>query len=132
MDFLPAWYYSNCGAERFAVSLKREIAKHNSVHGYEFVMLDGESKLNFYMQLPPTTQHFGVNGKRQDQNMESLQQQWPMLKEQKPNVIVISRKLYAPILDQAFPQYTKVSLPHQQCLPFVSAPEENEAVAYIP
>lgn len=132
MDVLPAWYYSNCGVQRFATVLKREVEKHKPWAAYQVVLLDGESKLNFYLQLPPETQHYNVSGKRETQTAATLQQSWPMLKNHLPNVIIISRKLYAPILDQAFPEYTKVSLPHRQCAPFISGEEDNEAVAYIP
>ncbi len=132
MDILPAIYYSNCGIERFALALKHEVEKKKTWDPNQVVMLDAESKLSFYLQLPPTTQYLGVQGKREAQTAATLQQKWPMLKNPLPNVIVISRKLYAPILDQAFPEYTKVSVPHKQCLPFISGEEANEAVAYIP
>lgn len=132
MDVLPAIYYSNCGIERFAVALKREVEKKKTWDPNQVVMLDAESKLSFYLQLPPETKYYGVNGKRETQTAATLQQSWPMIKNHLPNVIVISRKLYAPILDQAFPEYTKVTVPHKQCLPFISGEEANEAVAYIP
>lgn len=132
MDVLPAIYYSNCGIERFSIALKREVEKKKTWDPSQVVMLDAESKLSFYLQLPPQTQYLKVDGKREAQTAATLQQSWPMLKNHLPNVIVISRKLYAPILDQAFPEYTKVTVPHKQCLPFITGEEANEAVAYIP
>jgi hypothetical protein len=132
MDLGPAWYYAQCGVERFAVSLKREAEKQKPWASWHVVMLDAETKLNFYLQLPPDTKNYDPLGDRAKQTEATLHQAWPVLKQQEPGTIIISRKLYAPVLDKTFPQYTKVSLPTGSCSSLQSSRDENMPIAYIP
>lgn len=132
MDILPAWYYSQYGVERFAVRLQHEASKQHPWSHYQVVMLDAETKLSFYLQLPPTVKNYDVKGRRKDQTEQTLQASWPALQHPAANTIYISRKLYEPILDKKFPLYLKVMLPRRPDLPFVKENNENMPVAYIP
>lgn len=133
MDALPAWYYSRCGIARFATNLQREAEKQRPWQSWQVVMLDAESKLNFYLMLPPTTKNYDIAGDRAHQTPEGLLQRWrPVLENHAPNVIIISRKQYAPILDRTFTEYLKVTMPIGNCLQFSSDAEGDMPIAYIP
>ncbi len=62
LDIAPAWYYSRCGVERFATHLKHEAEKQRPWSAWHVVMLDAETKLSFYLNLPPNVQNFDVAG----------------------------------------------------------------------
>jgi 4-amino-4-deoxy-L-arabinose transferase-like glycosyltransferase len=132
MDAVPAWYYANCGVARFATSLKREAEKQKPWQQWHVVMLDAETKLNFYLGLPPDTKNYDTKGGRSNQTGTSLRQQWPVLTTHDPATIIISRKLYAPVLDKEFPQYLKVTLPAGNCARWQKDSDENMPIAYIP
>ena len=132
MDAMPAWYYARCGVERFAGILKREAVKRKPWDQWHVVMLDAETKLNFYLELPPDTKNYDPNGERSKQTAEDLQKRWPILNHPKPDTIIISRKLYAPVLDKKFPQYLKLTTPSSGCSPWQQESDENMPIAYIP
>ncbi len=132
MDVGAAWYYSHCGVAHFAESLKKEAQKQKPWSAWQVVMLDAESKLNFYLQLPPETKHYGVQGDRTKQTLADLKNAWPVLSHPPAGVIIISRKLFATILDREFPQYEKISLPSANCSTFHKGNEMDQPIAYIP
>jgi len=133
MDVGPAWYYSQCGVAKFAASLKREAEKQKPWAAWQVVMLDGESKLNFYLQLPPMTKHYGVQGAdRTQQTTADLKKMWPPLTNPPADTIIISRKLFAPVLDVAFQKYEKLSLPSGHCSLFHKGQDSDMPIAYIP
>jgi hypothetical protein len=132
MDVAPAWYYSQNGAQRFAAILKQEAEKHKPWRAWHIVMLDAETKLNFYLSLPPDTKNYSATGDRATQSAADLQQHWPVLSHPLPDTIIISRKLYTPELDRAFPGYIKVTMPQRLGLPFFRHNEADMPVAYIP
>lgn len=130
VDLLPARYYAQCGVERFAVTLKHEAMRHKPWSAWKIVMLDAESKLNFYLGLPPDTKNYDAVGDRSHPQEKLLMQKWPVLKQHDHNTMIISRKAYAPVLDKVFPTYTKVTMP--ACRYFGSEQDENMPIAYIP
>lgn len=132
LDLLPTWYYSQYGANAFAVKLKTEASKSKPWATWNVVMLDAESKLNFYLQLPPNIKNYQIKGiTRQTQTAETLMQAWPILNNKPENTIFISRKLYAPLLQGFFSGYHLVELsPHS--LPFVKKKDMNAPIAFIP
>jgi 4-amino-4-deoxy-L-arabinose transferase-like glycosyltransferase len=132
MDAAPAWYYARYGAERFALALKHEAEKQKPWSAWNVVMLDAETKLIFYLQLPPDTKFVGAEGDRTKQEEADLLKRWPDVTHPAPNTIIISRKLYAPVLDKALPGYRKISLPAESALPFIKHNEADMPVAYIP
>lgn len=132
MDLVPVWYYAGCGVERFADRLKYEAAKQKPWPRWHVVMLDAETKLSFYLQLPPDTKNYDTKGERTAQTEAALLQRWPVLTKHEPYTIIISRKLYAPVLDKYFPQYIKVTLPAGSCWSIQKNRDENAPIAYIP
>ena len=131
MDVMPVWYYERCGVSRFANNLKREAGKYKPWQAWQVVMLDAETKLTFYLGLPPDTKNYDTEGERTEQTAAKLQKRWP-LSQPKPDTIIISRKLYAPLLDKRFPQHLKVTMPTGSCPLLQNSGDENMPIAYIP
>ncbi len=132
VDLLPAWYYSQFGVHRFSAALKHNAAQIKSWESWNVVMLDAESKLNFYLDLAPTVRNYGVRPtQRQLQTSETLMLAWPILKEKPSNTIFITRKIYASALQKHLPDYTlfEITYPHYA---FLSLSESNTPVAFIP
>lgn len=130
VDIAPAWYYSQYGINRFAVVLKKEANKMKPWNEWQIVMLDSESKLNFYLQLPPTTKNYGIKGnERKQQTSASLLNAWPILEHKPANTIFITRKIYGPLLQPYFLGYRKVELVSQS---FLKKHDVNMPIAFIP
>lgn len=104
-DVMQPLNYSQQGITSFAATLKQEAAKTKPWSEWRFVMLDPESKVRFYLQLPPDVKNYGAEGKRVELTQANVLQKWPVLREQNPNVIFISRKLYEPILRTVLTDY---------------------------
>lgn len=132
LDVLPAWYYSQFGVTRFAAVLKTEASKVKPWDNWNIVTLDAESKLNFYLQLPPNAKHYGIHGKREEQTAITLIQAWPVLQDKPDNTIFISRKLYASLLQGYFIGYRMVEIPSQAKFPFFKHHDINAPIAFIP
>jgi 4-amino-4-deoxy-L-arabinose transferase-like glycosyltransferase len=133
IDLLPAWYYSKVGTKRFAEILKQEAIKQKPWEAWHVILLDAESKLNFYLQLPPTTPNFQIKGSsRNEQTTSSLAQSWPILASIPPNTIVITRKLYEPLLRSYLPDYRIVEIPMRFYLPLIKKHDTNVSIAFIP
>ncbi len=131
IDVMPTWYYSQFGVNRFAVALKKEASKVKPWDTWHVVLLDAESKLNFYLQLPPDTKQYHIKGdQRRLQSADMLQQAWPILENKPSHTIFISRKLYASALQRYFMGYRKVALPAQKSWPFMK--KQDMPIAYIP
>lgn len=133
VDILPTWYYSQWGVNRFAGALKKEANKTKPWATWNVVMLDAESKLNFYLQLPPETKNYHIKGSdRYAQTAATLLAAWPILNEKPANTIFITRKLYAPLLQGWLTDYRKIEIPYQTSLPFAKKRDINVPVAFIP
>lgn len=131
IDILPAWFYSQYGVNKFAVTLKTEATKIKPWDTWNVVTLDAESKLNFYLHLPPHTVQYFV--KRHERNHLSTEAQllaaWPLLKTKPENTIFISRKLYAPLLQNILVDYRQVEIPSPM---HFSKGQVDAPIAYIP
>lgn len=132
MDVLPAYFYERCGINRFAIRLQYEAEKIQPWGVWKVVMLDAESKLSFYLGLPPTTKNYDVRGNRYHQISRNLQKRWQLASIRNPNTIIVSRKAYEPILDTSFAGYKKLKMSIGQCIPFTKDTEEDMPIAYIP
>lgn len=132
LDILPAWYYATYGVNRFVVLLRSEADKIKPWDSWNIVMLDAESKLNFYLQLPPETKHYSIRGRRSEQTAVGLMEAWPILKDKPQNTIFISRKLYAALLQGYFIGYRLVEMPSQSGLPLLKNHDLNAPIAFIP
>lgn len=133
VDVIPAWYYHNIGIGRFAAVLKEESGKQKPWSDWHIVMLDAESKLNFYLQLPPTALNYQIKGStRTEQTTQSLVKSWPVLTEKPLNTIFITRKLYWPLIKDYFVGYRIVELSSKSHLPFIKKHDTNVPIALIP
>lgn len=133
VDVLPAWYYAEYGVEGFAQTLKVEANKTKPWNEWNVVMLDAESKLNFYLQLPPTTKNYPIQGNmRVQQTAETLAQMWPVLTNKPTNTIFITRKLYVSLLQPYFTGYHLVEMQQSPRMPFLQQHDQNAPVAFIP
>ncbi len=134
IDMLPAWYYSHYGVNRFAVLLKDEANQIRPWDQWNIVLLDAESKVNFYLQLPPNVKDY-LSGKMNPnkQITASLLQTLPILNQKPDNTIFISRKRYASLLQPYFVGYHLVELPPASThLPFVQNHDMNAPIAFVP
>jgi 4-amino-4-deoxy-L-arabinose transferase-like glycosyltransferase len=102
IDILPAWYYTNYGVSRFAAELKAHAARVSPQpwKQWQVIMLDGDTKLNFYLELPPDSKYYG----------NKQLKQWPLLKDLPANTIFISRKSHADKLQPYFVNYDTIVL----------------------
>jgi hypothetical protein len=133
IDVIPAWYYKNYGVSRFAQQLQMEASKTKPWNEWRVVMLDGESKLNFYLGLPPNTKHYGITGARSDQTIETLLPRWPILSSKPGDTIFITRQRYADLLQPYFSGYKLVTLAvNPPFFSFGGASDGNAPVAFIP
>ena len=123
LDVAPVFYYAKNGAGAFAVLLQQQAGGIQSWDKWHVVMLDAESKLDFYLSLPPTIEHFGVTGPRNLQTTDSLVTTWPILKNKPANTIFITRKIYAPLLVPFFKDYRIIELKQQ---------DSNAPIAFVP
>jgi 4-amino-4-deoxy-L-arabinose transferase-like glycosyltransferase len=96
---LQPLYYAKGGPQRFAVHLKKTLIKTKPWSDWQFVLLDPESKITFYLKLSPLVKSYDISGPRQLQTEASLKDAWQTLKNQhNKNIIFISRKQYEPFL----------------------------------
>jgi 4-amino-4-deoxy-L-arabinose transferase-like glycosyltransferase len=132
LDLMPSWYYATYGVSRFAATLKTEASKIKPWDDWQIVLLDAESKLIFYLGLPPTTKNAGIPDEREQQTTQSLVEAWPVLKKKPANTIFVTRKRYVPLLARFFSGYQLLELPPTMDILFMKDREENMPVAFIP
>jgi len=133
VDVMPAWYYSKFGVNRFADVLKNEASKTKPWDTWNVVMLDAESKLNFYLQLSPNVQKYHIKGTQRNlQTADTLQKAWPILANKPANTIFITRMLYASALQGYFVGYRTVKLPSQKSWLFMKKHDADAPIAFIP
>ena len=95
-------------------------------------MLDPESKTRFYLQISPEVKNYGVQGKRDDQTVESLMQAWPMLKNKDAKEIIITRKIYEAELKKILPDYEVVEAKPSLGERLLKIDNLNAPVAFVP
>jgi len=127
-----AWYYSQYGINRFAQELKQQAEMTMPWQHWQVVMLDAESKLNFYLQLPPNANTYDIQGERVPQSSAQLAKAWPIVQDKPEHTIFITRKLYAAALEPFFSGYERVELPAFSAWPFIDANVNDEPVAFVP
>lgn len=132
LDILASYYYSTFGIGRYATQLQTEVNKIKPWNQWDVVMLDAESKLDFYLRLPPTIKHLDVMGERYEQTAESLLETWPLLKDLPKNTIFISRKRYEPMLVRYFTEYTIIEMPIKNSLLGKKKPDLDAPIAFVP
>lgn len=133
INILPALYYSYAGVGKFASILRMEATKIKPWDTWNVILLDAESKLNFYLQLPPTTPDYQLKDNLyQSQEGVALAKAWPILVNKPKNTIFITRKLYQSALQPYFSGYRLVEIPEQSYLPLIMKHDTNVSIAFIP
>jgi 4-amino-4-deoxy-L-arabinose transferase-like glycosyltransferase len=111
-DVIPPLFSSEGGINAFAEVLKSSAEDTKPWSEWNVVMLDPESKVRFYLQLPPTVQDYPILGAdRKEQTHQSLLEAWPMLKDKHSSMIYLTRKSYEPLLRNILPGYKVVEAP---------------------
>lgn len=127
----PLYYLG--GMPSFAANLTTQATAIKPWADWQFVMLDPESKIRFYLHLPPQIKNYGIKGElREQQTTETLLKEWPMLKNNDANVIFISRKIYEPLLKNLLPNYKIVEGTSGFGKRILFGNDMNETVAFIP
>lgn len=131
-DVVQPLYYSQGGMNVFAAQLKGVVGDDKPLSEWNFVMLDPESKVRFYLQLPPTMKDYSITGvNRKDQTQASLLKAWPILKEKKSDVIYITRRSYEPFLRNILPGYKVVEAPLTLGERVLQIENPNAPVAFV-
>jgi len=130
-NLFPWIYYSQVGAGRFAEILQQKTASIKPWSSWNVVLLDGESKLNFYLNLPPASKHYNIVGDRFQQTAANMSQFWPILEHKPANTIFITRKLYAAQLQPFFVGYKQVEAPAATFF-FFKQSDLNTPIAFVP
>lgn len=132
VDVLAPIYYSKYGIARYATLLQEEVDKIKPLNQWNVIMLDAESKLDFYLRLSPSTQHYDLIGERKHQSSESLLMNWPILSDKPKNTIFITRQIYAAQLQKYFTDYRAVEMPSERSDFLRKYLGLDSAIAYIP
>jgi 4-amino-4-deoxy-L-arabinose transferase-like glycosyltransferase len=129
---IQPFYYAQSGLADFANELQTKAEKVKPWSEWQIILLDPESKLRFYLQIPPTLKNYAVTGPRDHQTHEGLLQAWPVLKNKPKNVIFITRSVYVPLLQQDFADYEMISVPESWVGKMHKKQGADEPVAFIP
>ncbi len=129
---LQPLYYAGGGQRGFVEKLQGQVAQLQSPQPWRYVLLDPESKVAFYMHLPPQVEYLGIAGDREAQSADTLLKMWPILKDKPRDVIFITRKQYAPVLSQLLPNYWQIETPATWGERLLHRSEPNASVAFIP
>jgi 4-amino-4-deoxy-L-arabinose transferase-like glycosyltransferase len=133
VDYLPSWYNLNHGVLRFANAITQAAdAAHVSLTDNNVVMLDAETKLNFYLHLSPTLKNYSLPAERNKVSSTLVEERWFILKQiDKRSTVIITRKQYIPLLLPYFPHHQLVTIP-DFVLPLIHMRIENDSAALIP
>lgn len=132
IDVLPAWYYTHYGVSYFASKLKQEAEKVKPWQDWRIELLDPESKVLFYLHLPPQAKAFDVDGDRNKQTLPQLLKAFPTLSNTSKNTLFISRKVYEPLLKPLLPGYKLIELKQNIFTRWANKDEDNNSIAFIP
>jgi len=131
-DILQPLYYTGGGVDHFAEDLKMQITQIKPWSEWQFVMLDPETKISFYLHLPPTVRNYAVLNDREVQTSASLLKSWPVVKESSSTTIFLTRKLYEPLLRSLLPNYRVLSSTPTLGEKLLNVDNKNAPVAFIP
>ncbi len=84
------------------------------------------------MQLSPAVKNYGIQGLRKQQTLSSLQAAWPILRNLDSNALLISRKLYAPLLKTILVGYRCIEVVPSKYERLIEDDDSNAPVAFIP
>ena len=132
VDMLPAWHGLHYGMPGFAAEVKVAVGGDEAFHGKNILLIDAESKVNFYLNLSPTFKNVAVIGARDKQTTASLLMLYPVLKHLPPNTIVITRASYLPLLLPFFKHAQVVITPTSPLERWFKMSNEGDPIAFIP
>lgn len=134
VDVVQSLYYVQGGNQAFATALKAQVTTVKPWSDWQFVMLDPESKMRFYLQLSPQVKNYNMKGEgtRDEQTEMSLLQALPMLKNKTSDVIYITRKVYEPELKKILTNYVVVESTPSLGERILKINNKNAPVAFIP
>jgi hypothetical protein len=132
-DVIQPFYYAGGGEAAFAKSVIQRANQIKPWSQWNFVLLDPESKVRFYLALPPETKNYSITGdQRKLQTQASLLAAWPSLRHPDSHTIYISRKLYEPILRGVFKNHEEISAHPGLGAELVKKKDSNLSIAFIP
>ena len=127
VDVLPGWYYHNYGINAFA----KQVTKiSHKMTNKQFLLVDADSKLVFYLKLAPSTEIISL-AKDQIVSKQTLLAYWPALKHLPKHTIILSRAIYRQQLTQLFPAYRLVQLATPPFAKYIAEPQQAP-IALIP
>lgn len=129
---LQPLFYAQGGHRYFAEQLKAELQSLKAAQPWQYVLLDPESKISFYLHLPPEVKFIGITGDREQQTLAKLVRIWPVLTEKPKNVIFISRKRYEPLLQQLLPNYKLMESRGTLGERILHLDDSDSTIAFIP
>ncbi|MES2218830.1 MAG: glycosyltransferase family 39 protein [Pseudomonadota bacterium] len=132
-DVVQPLYYSQGGLTHFANTLESQASKIKPWSTWHFVMLDPESKIRFYLHLPPTVKDYPMSlDSHTLPRTVDLSAAMTVLTGKEPGVIFITRKSYEAALKNILPEYRVVEAHQNFGERLLKRQNENAAVAFIP
>lgn len=136
-------YYSHGGVQTFDHVVKKEANKIQPWSEWKIMLLDAETKLTFYMHLSPELQNFDTNERKNEEidgdvrkheiiTQASLLKVWPVLKQQPNDTILITRRLYVPLIADLLKNYTMVEAEPTYLEKWFNKTNPKQPVAFIP
>ncbi len=107
---LGGWVFYSGGSFNQIKQQLQEASPAKPLADYNFVILDAESKIRFYLNISPDVKNYPVMGDRDQQTVASLLKMWPFLTtaDAKTDTIYVSRKEYEKPLQAILTRYTMV------------------------
>lgn len=123
---LQPLYYKHAGEKAFAKELKTAATLLKPWENWDFVLLNADTKLNFYLRLKPTTLSYDLR------NAESLEIVKKLLLDSPnmPNTIFITRKNYLPLIGK-YLTHDKVIFTSSDKLSRWFG-QDNHSIAFVP
>lgn len=131
-DVLQPLYYAQGGIEGFAKELRATMNQSKPGSDWQFVLLDPEGKVRYYLQLAPTVKNYLLpDADSRYLTQKTLLRDWPVLQQQQSNMIFISRKKYEPILRNILVGYRVIETPESLGERLLHIESTNAPIAFI-
>jgi len=129
---LQPLFYSSGGVMTFAEVLHHTTDKRKPWSAWQFTLLDAQTKVSFYLHLSPDVKNYGIYGLREEQTVQTLQKTWPPFKTIPTNTIIITRRLYEPVLNPVLKDFILVEAAPNYLERFLHKKDPDAPVAYVP
>jgi hypothetical protein len=124
-------YYSHSTTKTFASILKKTVQEKGAA-SWHFSLLDAATNVRFYLHLSPDIKNYGIVGLRDQQTVETLMKKWPTLKNIPPNTILVTRKVYQPVLQPYLKKFTLIEAPSNDMQRWFHRYDPDAPIAFIP